>query len=424
MMASEDDVSKPTVKVVDQGKKSFIVSIFQRLVSIKINNNNVGDARKLIHSIKVGIALVIVSLIYMVNPMFKEVGENAMWAVMTVVVMFEFYAGATLGKGINRVIGTLVGGVLGCLVAIVGGEIGGIGKPIIIAASVFFFGASATYYRQVPRLKQRYDYGFMIFILTLSLVAVSGVRAEKVVALGRDRIATIGMGFAVCISVSLFVCPIWASNELHMSTASSFDKLAISIQGCLDEYFKMGSEKGNEESNGSVNYTQSCKSILNSKANVEALANHAKWEPWHGKFGINYPWDKYLEIGEQLRDLAATIFSLKGCLQSPKQPQPIERQSLKEACENYMLTIGWILKELGESIEKMELCKTKGLINPKLQSLELQLCPRSSSSHEDVAAIATFNFLLLEIVGKVELLAKKVEELGEAANFRAKSINV
>ena len=48
-------------------------------------------------------------------------------------------------------------------------------------------------------------------------------------------------------------------------------------------------------------------------------ANHAKWEPWHGKFGLYYPWDKYLEIGEHLRELAATIISLKGCLQSPKQ---------------------------------------------------------------------------------------------------------
>ncbi|KAL3644861.1 hypothetical protein CASFOL_010041 [Castilleja foliolosa] len=369
-----------------------------------------------------------VSLIYMVNPMFKQVGDDAMWAVMTVVVMFEFYAGAALGKGINRIIGTLVGAVLGCLVAILGGEIGGIAKPITIAASVFIFGGIATYFRQVPRLKLKYDYGFMVFILTLSLVAVSGERADKVVQLARDRIAAIGMGFAVCIFINFFICPIWASNDLHMSTASKFDKLAISIEGCLDEYFKMGCGKENQESDSIVNYTQICKSVFNSKPNDEALANHAKCEPWHGKFGLNYPWDKYLEIGEQLRELASTIFSLKGCIQSPKQPQPIERQILKEPCENFMLTIGWILRELGESIEKMELCKSKTLINPKLQSVELQLCPRLSSckmfeTDEDLA-IATFNFLLLEIMGKVEILAQKVEELGDAANFRVKIIDV
>lgn len=51
------------------------------------------DTRKIIHCIKVGISLVLVSLLYLLNPLFKQVGENAMWAIMTVVVMFEFSAG-------------------------------------------------------------------------------------------------------------------------------------------------------------------------------------------------------------------------------------------------------------------------------------------------------------------------------------------
>ncbi|KAK6164705.1 hypothetical protein DH2020_001569 [Rehmannia glutinosa] len=346
----------------------------------------------------------------MVDPMFKQVGENAMWAIMTVVVMFEFYAGATLGKGINRGIGTLIGGGLGCLAAVLGADIGGIGKPIIIASSLFLFGAAATYCRLVPKIKKRYDYGLMIFILTFNLVAVSGVRAEKVLELGRDRLATIGMGFAVCIFVSLLICPIWAR--------------------CLDEYFKMCNEKENQGADGSA-YIQACKFVLNSKSNDESLANHAKWEPWHGKFGLYYPWGKYLEVGEHLREIAATILSLKGCLQSPKQPPPMQRQTLKEPCENFMLSIQWILKELGEGIGKMEQCQTKGLINPKLQSMKLQLTPRFSSNcrmevleTDENLAITTFNFLLLEIVEKVEKLAQKVEELGEAANFHLKKIDV
>lgn len=48
-------------------------------------------------------------------------------------------------------------------------------------------------------------------------------------------------------------------------------------------------------------------------------ANFAKWEPRHGKFGFHYPWEKYLHIGEALRDLSATIICLKGCVESPKQ---------------------------------------------------------------------------------------------------------
>lgn len=51
------------------------------------------DSIKLIHSIKVGISLVLVSLLYLLKPLYDQVGENAMWAIMTVVVVFEFFVG-------------------------------------------------------------------------------------------------------------------------------------------------------------------------------------------------------------------------------------------------------------------------------------------------------------------------------------------
>lgn len=56
---------------------------------------NVGweDPRRVIHAIKVGLSLTLVSLLYLIEPLFKEVGEGAIWAVMTVVVVLEFTAG-------------------------------------------------------------------------------------------------------------------------------------------------------------------------------------------------------------------------------------------------------------------------------------------------------------------------------------------
>ncbi|KAF4360740.1 hypothetical protein G4B88_017364 [Cannabis sativa] len=47
--------------------------------------------------------------------------------------------------------------------------------------------------------------------------------------------------------------------------------------------------------------------------------NFAKWEPWHGKFGLYYPWGKYLQLGDHLRELASSIISLTNCLQYSKQ---------------------------------------------------------------------------------------------------------
>lgn len=72
------------------------LSIFATIVSnLRKLQKSEQDMRKLLHSVKVAIALVLVSLLYLLDPLYKQVGENAMWAIMTVVVIFEFYAGWT-----------------------------------------------------------------------------------------------------------------------------------------------------------------------------------------------------------------------------------------------------------------------------------------------------------------------------------------
>ncbi|KAL8129968.1 hypothetical protein V2J09_019123 [Rumex salicifolius] len=71
------------------------------------------DRRRVVHSLKVGLALTLVSLFYYFQPLYDSFGVSVIWAVITVVVVFEFYVGATLGKGLNRALGTLLGGVLG-----------------------------------------------------------------------------------------------------------------------------------------------------------------------------------------------------------------------------------------------------------------------------------------------------------------------
>jgi hypothetical protein len=49
-------------------------------------------------------------------------------------------SGATLGKGFYRGIGTVLGGGLGCIAAILGEQVGGIGNPFIVGVSLFIFG--------------------------------------------------------------------------------------------------------------------------------------------------------------------------------------------------------------------------------------------------------------------------------------------
>lgn len=58
----------------------------------------VTEPNKLMHCLKVGLALSLVSLFYYMRPLYQGVGGNAMWAVMTVVVVSEYTVGTLLSS--------------------------------------------------------------------------------------------------------------------------------------------------------------------------------------------------------------------------------------------------------------------------------------------------------------------------------------
>lgn len=59
----------------------------------KVRKIAADDPRKVVHCMKVGLALALVSVFYYTRPLYDGVGGAAMWAVMTVVVVFEFTVG-------------------------------------------------------------------------------------------------------------------------------------------------------------------------------------------------------------------------------------------------------------------------------------------------------------------------------------------
>lgn len=58
------------------------------------------DPRRIVHSLKVGLALTLVSLFYYFKPLYDGFGDSAMWAVLTVVVVFEFSVGESITQTI------------------------------------------------------------------------------------------------------------------------------------------------------------------------------------------------------------------------------------------------------------------------------------------------------------------------------------
>lgn len=136
----------------------------------KIKKLGQDDPRRVNHSGKVGLAITLVSLFYYFEPLYDGFGDSAMWAVMTVVVVFEFSVGATLGRGLNRGLATFLAGALGFgahRLATLSGEKG---EPMLLGLFVFLLATMVTFVRFFPRMKARYDYGLLIFILTFCLI--------------------------------------------------------------------------------------------------------------------------------------------------------------------------------------------------------------------------------------------------------------
>ncbi|XVF55856.1 hypothetical protein PTKIN_Ptkin06aG0070300 [Pterospermum kingtungense] len=379
------------------------------------------DPRRLIHALKVGLALTLVSLLYYVRPVYDGFGVSGMWAVLTVVVVFEFTVGGTLSKCLNRGFATFLAGALGIGADYFASLFGNKGEPIVLGILVFSLAAVATFSRFFPRIKQRYDYGVLIFILTFSLVAVSGYRVEELVVLANQRVTTIIMGGATCMLISIFICPVWAGQDLQNSVASNLEKLATYLQGFGGVYF--GDDGNGVDSKDGKSYSEEYKGVLNSKNSEESLANFARWEPGHGRFRLRHPWKHYLNIGALARQCAYQIEAINGCIHSDIQASQEFKSSIEGSCKRMSEECGEALKALATAIKTMADPSTANphVENSKAALKDLKFALKAASlENADFLAIvpaATVASILIEIVKSVDKISEAVHELSQLAHF-------
>ncbi|KAE8705786.1 Aluminum-activated malate transporter 7 [Hibiscus syriacus] len=318
------------------------------------------DPRRIVHSLKVGLALTLVSLFYCFKPLYDGFGDSAMWAVLTDVVVLEFSVGATLRKGLNRMLATLVAGGLGfgahCLATLSGRK----GEPILIATFVFIIAAIMTFMRFFPKMKARYDYGLLIFILTFCLVSVSGYRNDQVL------------------------------------------EMAITAFG--DEYFKVY-EESNENNKSRL---QGYKSVLICKSSEETMANFARWEPGHGPFG-SVIHGKCTSKSETL--LGNVLTKLKPLTATLTVKSRLRQKSVTKSKRR---AEGSVIVHIESSKKAAEELKSVLKTNMWAEAADLL----------EIIPAASVASLLLEIVECTEKIYEAVNELGEAASFRKDNATV
>ncbi|KAH0729022.1 hypothetical protein KY289_000210 [Solanum tuberosum] len=248
-------------------------------------------------------------------------------AVLTVMVAFEYTAGATISKCLNIAFATALGVSLGIGAKYLAEFCGKVGEPIILGFLVFILGALGTFTRFYPHMQRRYDYGCMFSVATFSLVTVSG---DSYLELVKHRISTIMVSVATVMVISLVIRPVWAGKDLHNLIIANLEKLASFLDGFESEYFQAIGEGSKDKEKG---FLEAFKSVLGSKATEESLANFAWWEPANEPFRLNNPGKEYLKIGNLGRDCACHLHALSGHLKSKSKAPTKFHKRTEEACK-------------------------------------------------------------------------------------------
>jgi multidrug resistance protein MdtO len=151
-----------------------------------------------------------------------DLGSHGHWIIITIFTVSQADAGASLRKSLQRIVGTLAGGILGMLVVIAFGDLPVFYAPLLGGVVVLGLFASLT---------TTASYVLLLGTITFVLVAFMPPDAALASAIetGLWRIVAITVGVACGAGAQLFLWPDDPEDKLHAALAARLGAIASTL---------------------------------------------------------------------------------------------------------------------------------------------------------------------------------------------------